>query len=78
MTNGYAGSILRIDLSTGAVLGSKKFKAIAVRGTKGLGVHNPKGFMETVEGYSKRITTHPGPQTRSIVGTTAILEVANQ
>lgn len=61
----------------GAVLGSKRLKAIAVRGTKGMSVANPKDFMESVERHFKRIYDHPGPRTRSVEGTPAIVAAAN-
>jgi len=33
-------------MGMGAVMGSKKLKAVAVRGTRGIPLHNPKRFME--------------------------------
>ena len=43
----------------GAVLGSKNLKAIAVRGSKGIEVADPKGFMELVDGLLERIAASP-------------------
>jgi aldehyde:ferredoxin oxidoreductase len=50
----------------GAVMGSKNLKAIAVRGTKGVGnLHNPKEFMKVVA-EKKKILADNG-----VTGTTA-------
>ena len=61
----------------GAVLGAKRLKAVAVRGTKGISVANPKDFLQTAEQYFKRIHDDPGPQQRSIEGTVSLVEVCN-
>ena len=50
----------------GAVMGSKNLKAIAVRGTKGVGnLHNPKEFMKVIAEKKKILAenavTGPGP-----------------
>jgi aldehyde:ferredoxin oxidoreductase len=44
----------------GAVMGSKKLKAIAVKGTGDIYVHDPKGFMDYVRELHNRIKQHPG------------------
>lgn len=61
----------------GAVFGSKRLKAIALRGTKGISVANPKDFLQTVGGLFKRIYNEPGPKQRSIEGTPALIRVCN-
>lgn len=43
----------------GAVMGSKKIKAIAVRGTKGIAIHDKKRFLELVERAKKEIYESP-------------------
>jgi len=46
-------------VGAGAVLGSKNCKAIAVRGTKGVRVHDPENFMKKVMDVRNRIMTNP-------------------
>lgn len=43
----------------GAVMGSKNLKAVAVRGTKGVKVNNPKEFMAAVNAAKKVLADHP-------------------
>jgi aldehyde:ferredoxin oxidoreductase len=44
----------------GAVMGSKMLKAIAVRGTKGVGnIHNPKAFMKVIAEKKKILAENP-------------------
>jgi len=61
----------------GAVFGSKKLKAIATRGTKGVGVAHPKDFLDTSEKCFKKIYNDPGPKQRSVEGTPSLVAVAN-
>lgn len=61
----------------GAVFGSKNLKGIAVRGTKGLGVSDPRGYFQMIEEYFKRIYNDPGPKQRSIEGTPSLVAVNN-
>jgi aldehyde:ferredoxin oxidoreductase len=42
-----------------AVMGSKRLKAIVVKGTKGIRVANPKGFLKTVDGLYDRANKFP-------------------
>jgi len=53
----------------GAVMGSKKLKAIAVRGTKGIGIYNPELMIEFARKTLDEITAHPFYKTRSKYGT---------
>lgn len=61
----------------GAVFGSKGLKAIAVRGTRGVGVARPADFMRSVEEYFRRIYNDPAPRQRSVEGTPALVVVMN-
>ena len=42
----------------GAVMGSKNLKAIAVRGTEGVAVHDPARFLEIVQEMREKLDTH--------------------
>jgi aldehyde:ferredoxin oxidoreductase len=53
----------------GAVMGSKKLKAIAVRGTKGVQVAHPELLLEFALETIRKITNHPFYKTRSVYGT---------
>ncbi|MBW1961927.1 MAG: aldehyde ferredoxin oxidoreductase family protein [Deltaproteobacteria bacterium] len=44
----------------GAVMGSKKLKAIAVRGTKGVSLADPKRFLEIAADLHRRLRESPG------------------
>ena len=39
-------------------MGSKNLKAIAVKGTQGVGIHNPEGFAEIVDTFVKALRSH--------------------
>lgn len=43
----------------GAVMGSKKLKAIVVRGTGGIKVENPEAFMEAAKDARQKLKDHP-------------------
>jgi len=43
----------------GAVLGSKNLKAVVVLGTKGVRVHDPKGFMTLVDEFRRDMESRP-------------------
>src|SRR5579871_1989119 len=43
----------------GAVMGSKNLKAVAVRGTRGLGIARPAGFMKAVWALRKKLAESP-------------------
>ena len=62
---------------TGAVLGFKKLKAIAVRGTTSIRVSDPDRFMEIVERLFSKIKNHPGAQLRSIYGTPMLTKMTS-
>ena len=61
----------------GAVMGSKKLKAIAVRGTKGVNVSNPKGFMHATN--DTKTAMHGSVDRRALTreGTISMMDIAN-
>jgi aldehyde:ferredoxin oxidoreductase len=64
----------------GAVMGSKNLKAIAVRGTKGVGnIANPKAFMEAVKA-SKKVLAENGVTGTGLpaMGTQVLMSVINE
>ena len=77
---GYAGIIHGLKRAAGkfgmgAVMGSKKLKAIAVRGTKGVSVAYPKLLKDFSFEITKEIKSSPLYQTRSVYGTPHLEEV---
>jgi aldehyde:ferredoxin oxidoreductase len=52
----------------GTVLGCKRLKAIAVRGTGEVPIHDPEAFAEAVEDVEKRIKDFPGWLSRAVAG----------
>lgn len=62
----------------GAVMGSKKLKAIAVRGTKGIGIADPRGFMTACKDVLEEIKAHPFYKRRSVYGTPLQMELLNE
>ncbi len=64
----------------GAVAGSKNLKAIAVRGTKGVGnIHNPKEFMKVTKEKKKILHDHPVTgQGLPTYGTQVLMNVINE
>ena len=64
----------------GAVAGSKNLKAIAVRGTKGVGnIHNPKAFMKVTAEKKKILHDHPVTgQGLPTYGTQVLMNVINE
>ncbi len=64
----------------GAVAGSKNLKAIAVRGTKGVGnIHNPKEFMKVTREKKKILHDHPVTgQGLPTYGTQVLMNVINE
>ncbi len=64
----------------GAVMGSKNLKAIAVRGTKGVGnIHDPKAFMKTTFEKKKILADHAVTgQGLPTYGTQVLMNVINE
>lgn len=59
----------------GAVMGSKKLKAIAVRGTKGVRVADPKGLIDLTDMVCQKIMHHPFSDFLGTLGTAGGLEL---
>jgi aldehyde:ferredoxin oxidoreductase len=63
----------------GAVFGSKNFKGIAVRGTRGVEVADPKGFKEAVKNAFAKLAAHPvASQGLPAYGTAVLVNILNQ
>lgn len=61
----------------GTVMGAKKLKAIAVRGTGGIRVAKPKEFMELAVKVSKALDENPLTEEYRKYGTTILMELMN-
>jgi aldehyde:ferredoxin oxidoreductase len=59
----------------GAVMGSKQLKAIAVRGTAGVTVADPKGFMAAVNSTNKMLAESEGRMNFTRYGTIPMMDV---
>ena len=62
----------------GAVLGSKKLKAIAVKGTQPINIAKPEKFMNEVEKIWNKIDSNKSVETRRSLGTRAALPFSNE
>lgn len=62
---------------TGAVMGSKKIKAIAVRGTKSLPAHDLRGLREFSSALIERTKTHPNMEPWQKYGTSFFVTWSN-
>ncbi len=61
----------------GAVMGSKNLKAIAVRGTKGVNVSDPKGFMQATNDTKTVMQGNDDRRSLTREGTIAMMDIAN-
>ena len=61
----------------GAVMGSKNLKAVAVRGTRGVAVDDPKRFLQVVQEKRVKLDTHAARQRLGRVGTHAMMDNTN-
>src|SRR6267143_6573340 len=61
----------------GTVMGSKNLKAIAVRGTRGIGIADPPAFMKAVWAMRKHLETAPGRQGMTELGTAQTIDLTN-
>ena len=61
----------------GTVMGSKNLKAIAVRGTGGVQIADPKAFMKAVWEMRAGMQDNPGRQSFSELGTAATIDLTN-
>jgi len=63
----------------GAVMGSKKLKAVIVRGTRGIGIANPKQFFDAVDVAEKIMQESPVTgQALPAYGTAVLVNVMNE
>ncbi len=63
----------------GAVMGSKKLKAVIVRGTRGIGVANPKQFFDAVDVAEKIMQESPVTgQALPAYGTAVLVNIMNE
>ncbi len=62
----------------GAVMGSKNLKAVAVRGTKGVRVADPAGFMQVVKETKAALWDNPGRRELTGLGTNAMIDLMQE
>jgi len=62
----------------GAVMGSKRLKAIAVLGTKGVEVADPQNFEKFTDELREKITEDPVSADLSVYGTPRLVRLANE
>lgn len=62
----------------GAVMGSKNLKAVAVQGTLGVSVDDPKGFMEAVRKTKAKLWHSKGREQLTELGTNAMIDVMQE
>lgn len=62
----------------GAVMGSKNLKAIAVRGTKSVKVHDPQGFAKACDRAFRELEKSPDVEVFRSAGTASSVEFANE
>ena len=80
----YAAIVNDLDRAAGrsgvgAVMGSKNLKAIAMRGTKGVQVKDPMGFMKATTAGKKILADHPVTgQGLPTYGTNVLMNVINE
>jgi aldehyde:ferredoxin oxidoreductase len=73
--NSYSASGGRTGM--GAVMGAKRLKAIAVRGTKPVTIGDPEGFMKASWVLREKIHTSPSAIRRRIEGTMDLFDAGN-
>ena len=61
----------------GTVMGSKNLKAIAVRGTGGVALENPEGFMSSLWEMRATMKANPGYEAFGDQGTAATIDLTN-
>ncbi len=74
---GVFANLVRAAARTGmgTLMASKNLKAVAVRGTRSVGVAEPARFAESIDRLNDRILTHPEYEIRSRLGTTHLITV---
>src|SRR5205823_2694316 len=61
----------------GAVLGSKNLKAVAVRGTRGVGIARPKEFMAATWAMKQKLDHSEGRKGLTELGTIPTIDLTN-
>ena len=61
----------------GTVMGSKNLKAIAVRGTQGIDIHDPEAFMKELWSMRATMEANPGYSAFADQGTAATIDLTN-
>jgi aldehyde:ferredoxin oxidoreductase len=61
----------------GCLFGSKRLKAVAVRGTRPVSVADPDRFLELCEEFDRRIMAHPEYDRRKALGSTLLMKALN-
>ncbi|MEM7172962.1 MAG: aldehyde ferredoxin oxidoreductase family protein [Pseudomonadota bacterium] len=62
----------------GAVMGSKNLKAVAVHGTKGVTVNDPKAFMKAIKHTKKLLEDNEGRQDLTENGTNSMIDMMQE
>jgi aldehyde:ferredoxin oxidoreductase len=62
----------------GAVMGSKKLKAIAVQGTQGIKIPHTKEYVQVMNEMHEKIRNNPFTETKRKYGTTYLVEYMNE
>ncbi|MEM2896972.1 MAG: aldehyde ferredoxin oxidoreductase N-terminal domain-containing protein [Candidatus Bathyarchaeia archaeon] len=62
----------------GAVMGSKRLKAIAIRGSKDLEIADLKAYEKLMDELEKKMLTHPFTENRAKYGTTNLIELMQE
>ncbi len=62
----------------GAVMGAKRLKAIAVRGSRPVRIHDPLGLADQVRAVHRAILDHPEYEKRRRLGTTMLMQDLNR
>ncbi|MBU7018930.1 MAG: aldehyde ferredoxin oxidoreductase family protein [Theionarchaea archaeon] len=72
-----SGNRVNARTGMGAVMGSKNVKAVAVKGSHPVDVHDPILFLDEVKKIEHAIKTHPEYEKRYLMGTTMLMKDLN-
>ena len=73
--SGVFANLVRAAARTGmgTLMASKNLKAVAVRGTRGVHVHDPEGFRAAIERLQEKVLGHSEYKIRTRLGTTQLI-----
>ena len=73
--SGVFANLVRAAARTGmgTLMASKNLKAIAIRGTAGIAVHDPQGFHAAIERLQEKVLAHSEYEIRARLGTTQLV-----